>query len=154
MTKELSKKPHAQKVQEAMEGKTESKHTQGEWRFIAQGDANQYCILSDNNKWVVAIQQNGEMGTEEQIANAKLISSAPQMYQELIKLREDNKKMLEALKEGKELILSMGDYIRAWDEDSTIPHYWNNDKQYLSATEFEKIEQAIQQAEGKKEDSI
>jgi hypothetical protein len=59
--------------------KTVSKHTQGDWRYRAQGDANHYCILTEDGKWVISFLQNGEILTEEQEANMRLIAAAPDL---------------------------------------------------------------------------
>lgn len=57
-----------------------SKHTPGPWVFLEQGDANAYAILTHNNRWVIAFSQNGELWTDEQHANTRLIAAAPEMY--------------------------------------------------------------------------
>ena len=63
----------------------ERKHTPGPWKFHANGDANDYSILGPNNNWVIAFIQNGEIWTEQQLANAKLIAAAPDMLEALVK---------------------------------------------------------------------
>lgn len=62
----------------------EIKHTPGPWMFHEQGDANQYCLLTNDKRWVIAFSQNGELHTPEQIANAKLIAAAPELLEALI----------------------------------------------------------------------
>lgn len=64
------------------------KHTRGRWKFHAQGDANQYALLTNDNRWVISFQQNGEIWTSEQIANARLIAAAPDLLLGLIALEE------------------------------------------------------------------
>lgn len=64
------------------------KHTPGPWRLHEQGDANQYCLLTNDERWVIAFSQNGELHTPEQIANAKLIAAAPDLLDALIKAEE------------------------------------------------------------------
>ncbi len=41
------------------------KHTPGPWRFHEQGDANQYCLLTNDKRWVIAFSQNGELHTPD-----------------------------------------------------------------------------------------
>lgn len=61
------------------------KHTPGPWKAIEQGDANAYAVLANDKRWVIAFSQNGEIWTEEQKANARLIEAAPELLAELIK---------------------------------------------------------------------
>ena len=60
------------------------KHTPGPWVPHAQGDANYWCLITDTGKWVIGFMQNGELMTEEQVANAKLIAAAPDMLAALL----------------------------------------------------------------------
>lgn len=60
----------------------ETKITKGEWILKEQGDASEYCILTPENRWVVAFRLNGER-MEEEIANAKLIVAAPDLLNAL-----------------------------------------------------------------------
>lgn len=60
----------------------ETKITKGEWILKEQGDASEYCILTPENRWVVAFRLNGER-MEEEIANAKLIAAAPELLNAL-----------------------------------------------------------------------
>lgn len=60
-------------------------HTPGPWTFHEDGDANHYCLLIDNGKrWLVSFLQNGELWTNEQRANARLIAQAPALSGVLI----------------------------------------------------------------------
>ena len=52
---------------------TKQQHTEEPWQWRAQGDANHYCMLTHDGKWVIAFLQNGEMLTVEQEANARRI---------------------------------------------------------------------------------
>lgn len=65
------------------------KHTPGPWKFHEQGDANQYCLLTNDKRWVIAFSQNGELHTPEQIANAKLIAAAPDLLEALEETDKD-----------------------------------------------------------------
>lgn len=56
------------------------KFTPGPWKSHAQGEANEYALLTHGGRWVISFQQNGEILTEQQLANARLISKAPDMY--------------------------------------------------------------------------
>lgn len=49
----------------------------GPWVPHAQGDADEYCLLTCADKWVIAFRINGEIMTAEQVAIAKLIAAAP-----------------------------------------------------------------------------
>jgi len=60
------------------------KHTKGEWVLKEQGDANEYCIVTPEHKWVVAFRLNGERDKEgvlEEKANAELIAAAPELLE-------------------------------------------------------------------------
>lgn len=58
------------------------KHTKGPWFNTTDGEANFYGIATQEN-WLFRIQQNGEKGTAEQEANAKLLAAAPDMLEAL-----------------------------------------------------------------------
>lgn len=61
-----------------------TKHTPGPWKFHEQGEANQFCLLTTNdNHWVIGLIQNGELWTDEQKANARLIAAAPELLETL-----------------------------------------------------------------------
>ena len=65
----------------------ETKHTPGPWDIREMGDANQYCILRENDtKWLIGFFQNGEIWTNEQAANARLIAAAPELLEALTEL--------------------------------------------------------------------
>lgn len=66
----------------------ETKHTPGPWYFHEQGDANNYCLMRNDKRWVIAFQQNGEIWKEEQLANATLIATAPELLEALQKAKE------------------------------------------------------------------
>lgn len=55
------------------------KHTPGPWVVHEQGDANDFCLLTTDGKWVIAFLQNGELMLEKQRANARLIATAPDL---------------------------------------------------------------------------
>lgn len=57
--------------------KTLGEGTPGPWEYHAQGDANDYCLLTHEKQWVISFRQNGELMTAKQKANARLISKAP-----------------------------------------------------------------------------
>lgn len=94
----------------------QAKYTKGPWKFHANGDANDYSLLTDGNKWVIGFHQNGEKMDEEQIANAKLIAAAPEL--------------LEALKELHDWVCSLSD----WSGGTTLD------------PDIEKVRKAIEKA--------
>jgi len=57
-----------------------SRFPEGEWRLVEQGDANDFAILSDDNRWVVALRQNGEMSVADQRAIGHLLAASKEMY--------------------------------------------------------------------------
>lgn len=48
-------------------------HTQGKLKWHAQGDANEYCLVTNDDRWVISFRQNGELYTKEQEENARRI---------------------------------------------------------------------------------
>lgn len=56
-----------------------SAHTPGPWSPIAQGAANEFCIISKDGRWVIGFHQNGEMLPREQLANAQLMATSPRL---------------------------------------------------------------------------
>ena len=56
-----------------------AKHTPGPWNPIEQGGDNDWLLLANEDRWVIGFLQNGELHTEEQRANARLMSAAPDM---------------------------------------------------------------------------
>jgi len=57
----------------------EFKGTGGNWILKQQGDANEYCIVTDDMKWVSAFKLNGEQSKEIQLANMNLFTAAPEL---------------------------------------------------------------------------
>jgi hypothetical protein len=53
-------------------------HTPGPWEVHAQASANNYVVLQ-GNKWLAAIQFNGELMEAKQKANASLFAAAPEL---------------------------------------------------------------------------
>ena len=53
-----------------------AKHTPGPLIVHAQGDADDYCLLTTDRRWVMAFRQNGELLNDEQKANIDLIAEA------------------------------------------------------------------------------
>lgn len=60
-----------------------TKHTPGPWAPHAQGASDEYCLLANERRWVIAFRQNGELYTAEQLANMRLIAAAPELLQAL-----------------------------------------------------------------------
>jgi hypothetical protein len=50
-------------------------HTPEPWKWHAQGEANEYCMLTHDGRWVIAFRQNGELTDERQKANARRIAA-------------------------------------------------------------------------------
>lgn len=57
-----------------------SRFPEGEWRLVEQGDANEFVILSDNNRWVVSFRQNGEFSTVVQRVIGQLMAASRDMF--------------------------------------------------------------------------
>lgn len=57
----------------------DAKHTLGPWSFHLDGDANRYSILAHGN-WLISFLHNGEQLSEKQLANARLIAAAPELF--------------------------------------------------------------------------
>ena len=66
----------------------EFKGTGGKWILKQQGDANEYCIVTDDMKWVSAFKLNGEQRVETQLANMNLFTAAPEMLKALQSIAE------------------------------------------------------------------
>lgn len=60
-----------------------AKHTPSPWKEVSDGDANFYGFIADG-KWLLRVQQNGELSASEQSENARLISAAPDLLEALI----------------------------------------------------------------------
>lgn len=58
----------------------ESRFPKGDWRFVEQGDANEFVILSDGNRWVVSFRQNGEFSSVDQRTIGQLMAASKDMY--------------------------------------------------------------------------
>lgn len=60
--------------------------TQQNWQVKEQGEANEYCILTSENKWVAAIKLNGELMVTKQREIIKLMAAAPELLEALQKV--------------------------------------------------------------------
>jgi len=60
-----------------------TQYTPGPWVARPQGDANDWCLLTADDKWMAAFRQNGELMVARQEANARLIAAAPEMLEAL-----------------------------------------------------------------------
>ena len=50
-------------------------HTPEPWKWHAQWEANEYCMLTHDGRWVISFRQNGELTDERQKANARRIAA-------------------------------------------------------------------------------
>ena len=50
-------------------------HTPEPWKWHTQGEANEYCMLTHDGRWVISFRQNGELTDELQKANARRIAA-------------------------------------------------------------------------------
>lgn len=50
-------------------------HSPEPWKWHAQGEANEYCMLTHDGRWVISFRQNGELTDERQKANARRIAA-------------------------------------------------------------------------------
>lgn len=55
----------------------------GPWHWHAQGDADEYCLLMDDRRWVIAFRLNGEMTIEQHMPILSMIAAAPEMLEAL-----------------------------------------------------------------------
>lgn len=62
--------------------------TPGDWELKEQGDANEYCIITTDNIWVVGFRLNGIQTVERQIANGKLMAASKDLLEALVQLYE------------------------------------------------------------------
>lgn len=53
----------------------DTEHTPEPWRWHAQGEANEYCMLTHDGRWVISFRQNGELTDPKQKANARRIAA-------------------------------------------------------------------------------
>lgn len=91
----------------------ERKFTKGDWIFKQTGNANEFQIITDENKWVVAFRLNGEQHLEEETANAKLLAAAPVLLKALENLVHLHNCEMEGLQSGKP---TMQQWLDAVDE--------------------------------------
>lgn len=62
------------------------------WKVYEQGDADEFCILMDDKRWVIAFRLNGELYREQQKRVVDMIAAAPEMLaalKALLKIIED-----------------------------------------------------------------
>ena len=52
-----------------------TEHTPEPWKWHAQGEANEYCMLTHDGRWVISFRQNSELTDERQTANARRIAA-------------------------------------------------------------------------------
>ena len=74
--------------------------TPGPWVWHAQGDANDYAMLTNEKRWVISFLQNGEIWTPEQEANARLMGAAPELFDRLEDLLASHKRLTDWLRDN------------------------------------------------------
>jgi len=65
------------------------KHTATPWKLHAQGDASEYCLLTNDKGWVIAFRINGEFANAQELANAKFIETACNAHDELLEALQE-----------------------------------------------------------------
>ena len=88
-------------------------YTKGPWTVIEQGDADEYCFIDVDKKWLLAFRHNGDHNLFDQRANIKLIASAPDLLEALESLTGIMKFMGEYLTDsGKQEVLKALNVIK------------------------------------------
>ena len=58
--------------------------TDGEkWVVKEQGDANEYVMITDKNRWIVAFRMNGEFMVAKQRKIVQMFAAAPELLEAL-----------------------------------------------------------------------
>lgn len=76
------------------------------WKVYEQGDADEFCILMDDKRWVIAFRLNGELYREQQKPILDMIAAAPEM--------------LAALKAGIEMRRAQASYFKDRTRENLI----------------------------------
>lgn len=63
-------------------------HSPPPWTFREQGDANHYCLLTEDGRWVLGVLHNGEHLPAVQLENMRLIVRAVNNFQTMRDLLE------------------------------------------------------------------
>jgi hypothetical protein len=114
-----------------------TQHTQGEWKFREQGEANEWCFITVNGRWVISFRQNGELLPPEQLANARLMAAAPKLMATL-------KAVLD------EAVILSDEYLetfRDWPINATI-HGWDKARWLRAAAAAKAATAALTEALG------
>jgi hypothetical protein len=114
-----------------------TQHTKGEWTFREQGEANQWCLITADGRWVIAFLQNGELLPPEQLANARLMAAAPKLLAALAGLLD-------------EAVILSDDYLetfRDWPLTATIQG-WDKARWLRAAAAAKAATEAIKEATG------
>lgn len=70
------------------------------WVFREQGDANEFCLLTAEGKWVIAFLQNGELMVERQREIAAFIVRACNAHDDLLAALKTVTELLEGFREN------------------------------------------------------
>lgn len=60
--------------------------TPGPWRGMEQGEANEFCLIGNERRWILSFRQNGELWSAEQMTNLRAIAQVPAMVAALRRL--------------------------------------------------------------------
>lgn len=82
-------------------------HTPAPWTLRADGEANQYAVIGPNGRWLISFLHNGEQLSAQQLANVRLIATAPKLLRVLKVITDrdaSSEAFLAALTEGRQII--------------------------------------------------
>ena len=124
-------------------------HTPEPWKWHAQGEANEYCMLTHDGRWVIAFRQNGELTDERQKANARRIAAC---VNRLVGFKTDDIENPECDLTGHGALLSKLIYLEMQrDKLLAALNLIEVDKDgdgFICREAMERVREAIAQAEG------
>ena len=124
-------------------------HTPEPWKWHAQGEANEYCMLTHDGRWVIAFRQNGGLTDERQKANARRIAAC---VNRLVGFKTDDIENPECDLTGHGALLSKLIYLEMQrDKLLAALNLIEVDKDgdgFICREAMEQVREAIAQAEG------